>query len=86
LSYVGFSIEGQSQAKINCHDNEDGSADVSYFPTIPGEYVVHVLCADEDITNSPFVVHVVSDAGHCDPTKVFILFDLFYLNYCYFKN
>ena len=34
---LGFSIEGPSQAKINCEDNGDGSADVDYVPTVPGK-------------------------------------------------
>lgn len=46
---------GPSQAKINCSDNGDGSADVTYKPTSPGEYAVHVLCDNEDIPNSPFM-------------------------------
>ena len=35
---LGFSVEGPSQAKINCKDNGDGSADVDYVPTLPGNY------------------------------------------------
>ena len=46
---------GPSQAKIQCHDNGDGSADVTYMPTSPGEYAVHVLCDNEDIPKSPFM-------------------------------
>ena len=49
---------GPSQAKINCSDNGDGSADVSYMPTSPGEYAVHVLCDNEDIPNSPFMAMI----------------------------
>ncbi len=30
---LGFSIEGPSQAKIDCADNLDGSANVTYWPT-----------------------------------------------------
>ncbi|CAL8082481.1 unnamed protein product [Orchesella dallaii] len=56
---LGFSIEGPSQAKIDCHDNGDGSADVRYFPTAPGEYAVHILCDDEDIPGSPYIANVL---------------------------
>jgi filamin len=56
---VGFSIEGPSQAKIDCHDNGDGSADVRYLPTVPGEYAVHILCDDEDIPGSPYIAQVL---------------------------
>ncbi|CAG7722272.1 unnamed protein product [Allacma fusca] len=56
---LGFSIEGPSQAKIECHDNGDGSADVRYHPTAPGEYAVHILCDDEDIPKSPYIANVL---------------------------
>uniref|UniRef100_A0A7N8YMG2 Filamin C, gamma b (actin binding protein 280) n=1 Tax=Mastacembelus armatus TaxID=205130 RepID=A0A7N8YMG2_9TELE len=46
---LGFSIEGPSQAKIECDDKGDGSCDVRYWPTEPGDYAVHVICDDEDI-------------------------------------
>uniref|UniRef100_A0A1I8F7N5 Actin-binding cytoskeleton protein filamin n=1 Tax=Macrostomum lignano TaxID=282301 RepID=A0A1I8F7N5_9PLAT len=50
-----FSIEGPSEAQIQCSDNGDGSADVVYYPTAPGEYAVHVLCNEQDIPRSPFM-------------------------------
>ncbi|PVD25205.1 hypothetical protein C0Q70_15703 [Pomacea canaliculata] len=56
---LGFSIEGPSQAKIDCKDNGDGSADVTYWPTVPGEYAVHILCNDQDIPKSPYMANVV---------------------------
>ena len=64
-------MEGPSQAVIDCHDNEDGSVLVTYLPTLPGQYAVHVLCNDEDITNSPFIVNVQPPpTTHFDPSKV----------------
>ncbi|XP_037087159.1 filamin-A-like [Pollicipes pollicipes] len=56
---LGFSIEGPSQTQIQCRDNGDGSADVTYVPTVPGEYAVHVLCATEDIPRSPWMAQIV---------------------------
>jgi filamin len=56
---LGFSIEGPSQAKIDCKDNGDGSADVTYWPTQVGEYAVHILCDDQDIPNSPYMANVI---------------------------
>ncbi|XP_075902044.1 filamin-A isoform X1 [Nelusetta ayraudi] len=56
---LGFSVEGPSQAKIECDDKGDGSCDVCYWPTEPGEYAVHVLCKNEDIQHSPFMVEIV---------------------------
>jgi len=67
---LGFSIEGPSQAKIECNDNGDGSANISYVPYEPGEYAVHVLCDDEDIQGSPWMANIVPYSGDFDPTKV----------------
>jgi hypothetical protein len=74
LFFQGFSIEGPSQARIECHDNGDGSANVRYWPTIPGEYAVHILCNDEDIPLSPYMAWV-EGPGNFDPNKVEYLID-----------
>ncbi|CAM2708294.1 unnamed protein product [Rotaria socialis] len=66
---LGFSIEGPSQARIECNDNGDGSANVRYWPTIYGEYAVHVLCNDEDIPHSPFMAWI-EEPGNFDSDKV----------------
>lgn len=63
LWHPGFSVEGPSQAKIECDDKGDGSCDVCYWPTEPGEYAVHVLCKNEDIQHSPFMVEIVPAPG-----------------------
>ncbi|XP_078730303.1 filamin-C-like isoform X1 [Lampetra fluviatilis] len=55
---LGFSIEGPSQARIECDDRGDGSCDVRYWPTEPGAYAVHVLCDEEDILESPFMAEI----------------------------
>jgi len=67
---LGFSIEGPSQAKIDCNDNGDGSADISYYPTIPGEYAVHILCNESDIPGSPFMAQITPASADFNPTKV----------------
>ncbi|KAL5109779.1 Filamin-A [Taenia crassiceps] len=67
---LGFSIEGPSEARIDCADNGDGSATVVYWPTVPGEYAVHILCNDENIPKSPYMVPISADAGKCDPNAV----------------
>lgn len=66
---LGFSIEGPSQARIDCADNLDGSANVTYWPTAVGEYAVHVLCDGEDIPRSPYMAWI-EQKGNFDPTKV----------------
>jgi len=72
---LGFSIEGPSQAKIDCHDNGDGSANITYFAFAPGEYAVHVLCDDEDIHHSPWMANIVPASDLFDPSKVCTLYD-----------
>ncbi|XP_078091829.1 filamin-C isoform X2 [Mustelus asterias] len=67
---LGFSIEGPSQAKIECDDKGDGSCDVRYWPTEPGDYAVHVICDDEDIKDSPFMAHILPANNECFPEKV----------------
>lgn len=56
---LGFSIEGPSQAQIVCDDNGDGSANVKYYPTAPGEYAVHILCDNQDIPKSPYIAQIL---------------------------
>lgn len=70
LLAAGFSIEGPSQAKIECDDKGDGSCDVRYWPTEPGDYAVHVICDDEDIKDSPFMAHVLPAANDALPENV----------------
>ncbi|KAJ8249606.1 hypothetical protein COCON_G00228220, partial [Conger conger] len=67
---LGFSIEGPSQAKIECDDKDDGSCDVRYWPTEPGDYAVHVVCDDQDIKDSPFIAHILPAANDSFPEKV----------------
>nr|XP_029509501.1 filamin-A-like [Oncorhynchus nerka] len=57
---LGFSVEGPSQAKIECDDKGDGSCDVRYWPMEAGEYAVHVLCNNEDIQHSPFMAEITA--------------------------
>merc|ERR1712226_112951 len=39
-------------------DNNDGTCDVSYYPTAPGEYKIIVKFDDEHIPCSPFTAHI----------------------------
>lgn len=66
---LGFSIQGPSQAKIECHDNGDGSADVRYYPTAAGEYAVHILCDNEDVPGSPYIAQILPNTDYF-PEKV----------------
>jgi filamin len=35
---LSFAIEGPSEAKMHCVDNRDGSCDVDFVPTEPGNF------------------------------------------------
>uniref|UniRef100_A0A5F8HCN6 Filamin A n=1 Tax=Monodelphis domestica TaxID=13616 RepID=A0A5F8HCN6_MONDO len=67
---LGFSVEGPSQAKIECDDRGDGSCDVRYWPQESGEYAVHVLCNNEDIRLSPFMADIKAAPKDFYPEKV----------------
>lgn len=66
---LGFSVEGTSKAKIDCEDHGDGTAVVTYLPTAPGLYAVHILCDNEDIPKSPYIA-TIQPAGDFHPDKV----------------
>ncbi|XP_078520736.1 filamin-A isoform X1 [Lissotriton helveticus] len=67
---LGFSVEGPSQAKIECDDRGDGSCDVRYWPLEAGAYAVHVLCNNEDIKHSPFMAEIKPAPKDFYPEKV----------------
>jgi len=55
---LGLTIEGPSEAKIECFDKGDGTCDVRYWPTEPGEYMINILYNDRPIPRSPFKSHI----------------------------
>jgi len=63
-------VEGPSQAKLEPKKNPDGSLDVAYYPTEPGEYAVHVLCNQDDIPKSPYMADIKPAVPAFDPSKV----------------
>ena len=81
---LSLAVEGPSKAEINCQDNKDGTVNVSYLPTAPGEYKIAAKFADEHIDGSPFTckvtgegtkrnaISVVSEIDYCD-NRSFIL-------------
>ncbi|XP_055906888.1 filamin-A isoform X5 [Eupeodes corollae] len=64
---LSLAIEGPSEAKMSCIDNRDGSCDVEYVATDPGEYDITIRFADKHIPGSPFRVAVEQTV---DPSKV----------------
>jgi filamin len=68
---IGFKIEGPSQAKIDVKkDPETGTMDVTYWPTAPGEYAVHVLCNNDDTPKSPYMADIKPATPGFDAGKV----------------
>lgn len=55
---LGFTIDGPGEAKIECKDNGDGTADVEWTVGAPGDYALHVLSNGEDIPNSAFCAKI----------------------------
>lgn len=68
---LGVTVEGPSEAKIECSDNGDGTCGVTYVTDEPGVYTVNVLYQDKHIPGSPFKPQVVPDGRQdLDVSKV----------------
>ena len=59
---LSVAVEGPSKAEIQCRDNKNGTCDVVYYPTAPGEYTLTVKFADKHIVGSPFVARITGDS------------------------
>lgn len=64
---LGLTVEGPTEAKIECSDNGDGTCSVSYLPTEPGDYLVNILFESVHIPGSPFRADIQMPF---DPSKV----------------
>uniref|UniRef100_A0A8C4R4Z0 Calponin-homology (CH) domain-containing protein n=1 Tax=Eptatretus burgeri TaxID=7764 RepID=A0A8C4R4Z0_EPTBU len=51
---LGLTVEGPSEAQLECVDHRDGTYGASYLPRQPGDYLVNILFAGEHISGSPF--------------------------------
>jgi len=60
---LSIAVEGPSKAEIDFQDRKDGSCNVAYTATEPGEYLVSVKFNDQHIPDSPFKVHVSPGTG-----------------------
>lgn len=60
-------MEGPSKVDIQTEDLEDGTCKVSYFPTVPGVYIVSTKFADE---------HVPGTSGPLSPLRLMLAFSL----------
>lgn len=59
---LSLSLQGPTQAPLNCDDRQDGTATLKFKPDVPGEYKLAVKFADEDVPGSAFSIPVI------DPT------------------
>ena len=55
---LAVAVEGPSKAEIQCRDNKNGTCDVVFYPTAPGDYTITVKFADKHIVGSPFVAKI----------------------------
>ncbi|CAF4552560.1 unnamed protein product, partial [Rotaria sp. Silwood2] len=55
---LGLAIEGPSEAKMVCKDNQDGTCIMEYLPAKAGQYDIAIKFAEHHIPGSPFRVNV----------------------------
>jgi filamin len=67
---LAISVEGPSKAEIDFRDRQDGSCDVSYNVTEPGDYRVGMKFNDRHIPDSPFKVYVAPEMGEAHKLEV----------------
>lgn len=58
---LNLTVEGPCEANIECKDNQDGTCQVSYLPTMAGNYVINILFDNTHIPDSPFTATIKSD-------------------------
>jgi filamin len=58
---LALAVKGPSKAEIKSQDNKDGTVNVSYLPTAPGEYKISAKFAGEHIDGSPYTCHVTGE-------------------------
>ncbi|XP_049277170.1 filamin-A isoform X7 [Anopheles funestus] len=67
---LAISVEGPSKAEIEFKDRKDGSCDVSYVVSEPGDYRIGLKFNDRHIPDSPFKVYVSPAMGEAHKLEV----------------
>lgn len=58
LGGLTLAVEGPAETKFKCTDNRNGSCNVEYIPTEPGEYDISILFANTHIPGSPYKIQI----------------------------
>ncbi|XP_036446591.1 filamin-A isoform X2 [Colossoma macropomum] len=61
--HLEVTVEGPSESKVSCKDNEDGSYTMEYIPSTAGQYDVNITYGGKSIPGSPFKVTVKDVSG-----------------------
>lgn len=61
MGRVQVIVDGPTEAKIHCKDNQDKTCSVAYMPNSAGLYSVSVLYNGYHIYQSPFAVNITDD-------------------------
>lgn len=67
---LAISVEGPSKADIEFKDRKDGSCDVAYNVTEPGEYRIGLKFNDRHIPDSPYKVYIAPAMGEAHKLEV----------------
>jgi filamin len=70
---LSIAVEGPSKAEIDFQDHKDGSCEVAYTCTEPGEYLVSVKFNDQHIPDSPFKVYLSPSSGDSKKLNIYDL-------------
>lgn len=55
---LGLTIEGPIEAKMEARDLGDGTCQVTYYPTVAGDYNISIFYCNEPIPGSPYVAKI----------------------------
>lgn len=67
---LAISVEGPSKADIDFKDRKDGSCDVSYTVSEPGDYRIGMKFNDRHIPDSPFKVYISPAMGEAHKLEI----------------
>lgn len=60
---LGVTVDGPKESKIESKEKPDGTVDVTYTPTVPGDYTVNVTYNETPIPQAPFKAKITPDTA-----------------------